>query len=184
MASRKSFTPLNFQYCSWAWDPTANPNSKMNYPCKTIKFRRKPITILQQDVNGPCPIIAIANCLALSQSLILPPTVPHLSHDHLVEILTDVIFAKAPDDPISIIQGITDLDKGCLITPRFTGEMFCERDVVRLFGVFGIKLCHGWLVDPQDIETTRVINQYPGIICWPFGFLYIDYNSLVDLSVR
>jgi hypothetical protein len=38
-------------------------------------------------------------------------------------------------------------------------------------GIYAV-LIFSWLVDPQDVETTRVINQYP------------DYNSLVDLSVR
>jgi hypothetical protein len=129
------------------------------YPTKEILFgnSESTITILQQQENGPCPILAIANSLALSHALTLPP-IPFISHARLVDILTDLLLSlpDAPEDPISIITRLTDLDTGLLITPRyvlcfirsrprFCGEMFMEKQVVTLFNVFGIKLVHGYL---------------------------------------
>ena len=126
------------------------------YPTKEIQFggSESPITILLQQENGPCPILAIANSLALSHSLILPP-IPSVSHERLVDILTDLLLSlpDGPADPVAIIARLTDLDTGLLITPRyvlidlmtrFTGDMFMEEEVVELFNVFGIKLVHGY----------------------------------------
>jgi len=50
--------------------------------------------------------------------------------------------------------------------------MFDEIDIIKLFNAFDIKVLHGWLVDPQDTESYRVIAGLG------------DYNSVLDLIVR
>lgn len=51
---------------------TASDNSKSTYVVKKIRFFSRTCKIVLQDINGPCPIVAIANVLSLRNELKLP----------------------------------------------------------------------------------------------------------------
>lgn len=52
---------------------------ELSYKTKYISYKGKESVILLQDVNGPCPILAIANVLLLNDRLKLPPGVDEVS---------------------------------------------------------------------------------------------------------
>lgn len=47
-------------------------SSGSTYPVKRVRFAGKKVPILLQDVNGPCPLIALANVLFLRGKVDLP----------------------------------------------------------------------------------------------------------------
>ena len=79
-----------------------------NYPVKTIYFLNRSIAILCQQENGPCPLLAITNCLLLLQQISLPPEVPSVSPQYLLNLLGDHLLEKAhhlhADDSIRLQQ--------------------------------------------------------------------------------
>lgn len=119
----------------------------MSYQTKQISYNGYPITILLQQGNGPCPLLSIINSLALQQLVQIPPR-PEVSNESVVDILTDRLLSLQLEsrDPIQIIKRLQELDKGLIVTPRFSGDMFNEMQVIELFNVFGLRVVHGWLV--------------------------------------
>ena len=51
---------------------TGGMSSGNTYPVKRVRFAGKRVPILLQDVNGPCPLIALANVLFLRGKVDLP----------------------------------------------------------------------------------------------------------------
>lgn len=51
----------------------------LSYKAKQIRFGGRICSVLCQDVNGPCPILALANVLLLRGQLQLPPDVGEVS---------------------------------------------------------------------------------------------------------
>jgi hypothetical protein len=57
---------------------TAKTKAKMGeFSTKSINFGGVPRTILLQDQNGPCPLIALTNCLSLCGEIELPLPIAH-----------------------------------------------------------------------------------------------------------
>lgn len=47
-------------------------SSTASYPVKRVRFEGRQVPILLQDINGPCPLIALANVLFLRGKVELP----------------------------------------------------------------------------------------------------------------
>ena len=78
-----------------------------NYPIKNIYFFDKSVSILCQQENGPCPLLAIANCLLLMQHITLPLEYDSVSPQYLLNLLGDYLLEKYkthPDQDIRIQQ--------------------------------------------------------------------------------
>ncbi|KAL4548019.1 hypothetical protein Ndes2526B_g07229 [Nannochloris sp. 'desiccata'] len=134
------------------------------------------IPILLQDVNGPCPLLAIMNVLLLRQSIDLPAGAGEVTQSRAVQILAehllDTNFSRSEggsnaefranlqhnlSDAIALLP---KLCSGLDVNVRFDGVRSIEfTGETAVFDLLGIDLCHGWLVDPQDVATAAAIGQ-------------------------
>ncbi|KAI0750138.1 hypothetical protein C8Q80DRAFT_1100614 [Daedaleopsis nitida] len=150
---------------------------------KEISYRPDPESsprrykIITQNFNGPCSFIAICNILILREWIqILPFERTTVSYDYLSQLVAEYLLTAHPDVDISAALSIMPATrKGMDLNPLFTGATsFRPAGIggeLKLFEQAGIKLVHGWLVDPSSPEH-KVISRTA------------DYDSSVTLLVE
>jgi hypothetical protein len=142
----------------------------VQYRIKNVTIGKRSTPIILQNYNGPCPLIAVANSLLLKgQKLGLDANQKFVSNDHLVQILGSYLLEYNPskDDSeptrLNIQEALEILPKikdGLDVNVRFTGiREFESRPEVELFNLLRLNLVHGWLIDPQDVETASVLGN-------------------------
>ena len=128
--------------------------------------------ILLQNLNGPCPLIAAANALILEGQLSLPPECQRnavASTDDVVNLLANRAITRANDNRKKeyeyhlneVLSILPSLQHGMDVNPKFTEGVLGVEFTTNLgaFDLLGVQLVHGWLLDPQDIETWSVVNK-------------------------
>lgn len=79
---------------STSQDPSPSPipitDDPDVYSIKTIPFLNREVTIIMQNMNGPCPLLAIANALLLRGTMKNIPS-STISNDHLLHLVADII---------------------------------------------------------------------------------------------
>jgi hypothetical protein len=156
--------------------------------------------ILLQNENGPCPLLAAANCLLLKRSIQLPSNcigASVVTIDQLTNLLAEkVLLNHQPPDNSSSNSGSSNpppenseehhfavsevlnifpsLQYGMDVNPKFTkGPTGVEYTMqLNAFDLLHVDLVHGWLVDPsqQTYECSLIGNQ--------------TYNQLVNQIIR
>ncbi|KAI0363849.1 hypothetical protein BV20DRAFT_82199 [Pilatotrama ljubarskyi] len=133
--------------------------------------------IITQNYNGPCSFIAICNILILREQIqILPFERTTVSYDYLSRLVAEYLLSACPDVDISAALSIMPATrKGMDLNPLFTGSTLFRPagsgGELKLFEQAGIKLVHGWLVDPSSPEY-EVLSRTE------------DYDSSVNLLVE
>nr|XP_046914908.1 ubiquitin carboxyl-terminal hydrolase MINDY-1-like [Dermatophagoides farinae] len=138
------------------------------------------VPIVTQNSNGSCPLLAIINVLLLRKNITFPPIIEIVTASQLMDYLCDCILTYVPknlpeQDKLNYEQNLQDamsimprLQTGLDVNVKFTGIMDFEyTPECIIFDLLRIPLYHGWLVDPQQREISRVINNQ-------------SYNQLVD----
>jgi hypothetical protein len=140
------------------------------YPLKRIVFGQRPVQIVLQNLNGPCPLLAITNVLLLSGKLTLHEDRNHVSYRHLIEMLGEFLFTQQHVESeaqqltrqatISATLGLLPrLCHGLDVNVGFDGtESFEYTQELACFDAFGVALRHGWLVDPQATGTVAAVG--------------------------
>jgi hypothetical protein len=65
------------------------------YRVKFIKFFSRDAPIFMQNVNGPCPLLALANILSLRNQLApIPRDAPDISQQRLIALVADVLLEQ------------------------------------------------------------------------------------------
>jgi hypothetical protein len=151
------------------------------YQLKTIDFFNRKVPILLQNSNGPCPLLAIANCLLLSGAVTIHEDHPSISQSHLVTLVAErLIEANGPDSSESpeaaatrrqtlddAIGLLSSLERGLDVNVLFAPRDVTSRSPVlgfeftrefSPFDLLGLELVHGWLVDPEDCEAWSVLS--------------------------
>ncbi|TFK61946.1 DUF544-domain-containing protein [Pluteus cervinus] len=133
------------------------------------------VKVITQNFNGPCSFIAICNILILRGDIeLLPPERKTVSYEFLSQLVAGYLLKRSPDVDISAALEIMPYtQKGMDLNPLFNsatsfhpgGTLGSE---LKLFEQAGIKLVHGWLVDPDSPES-RALEATP------------DYDSAVTL---
>lgn len=154
--------------------------SQPSYHLKWVKLKGNKYPIVTQNENGPCPLIAIINVLLVKGRLRLPSMMEVITANQLIEYLGDCILENIPkglkeEDQLNYEQNMHDaiailpkLQTGLDVNVRFTGVSDFEyTPELIFFDLLHIPLYHGWLVDPNDIETVTSIGN-------------LSYNQLVD----
>jgi hypothetical protein len=59
----------------------------MLYSVRYLWFNDRHTAVIVQAVNGPCPLLAIANVLLLRAHIQLPPQAQHVSFEQLIDLL-------------------------------------------------------------------------------------------------
>ncbi|KAJ3146256.1 Ubiquitin carboxyl-terminal hydrolase MINDY-1 [Geranomyces variabilis] len=152
------------------------------------------LSIITQNRNGPCPLLALTNVLILRGDI----TIPHvqrergeIAYEQIVEIVGDWLTTRrlgsspttgggAPTDG-DALQNLTDvfeviptLQTGLDVNVRFSSPTSFElTPALLVFDAFNIHLCHGWTVDPQDTETYSIVVNTCG-----------SYNAVVEKIIQ
>ncbi|PRW58319.1 FAM63A-like isoform X2 [Chlorella sorokiniana] len=130
------------------------------------------------DVNGPCPLLAIANVLLLRNQIQLPAGVGEVSQSRLVEMVAGYLLdanslegerntALSEEQRASLAHNLSDaiallpkLTTGIDVNVRFhdiAGFEYTPETAV--FDLLDMPLVHGWLVDPQDAPTAAAVGH-------------------------
>ncbi|KAI8371830.1 hypothetical protein BD560DRAFT_489473 [Blakeslea trispora] len=170
-----------------------------DYLVKTIQWKDKPVQIITQNENGPCPLVAICNVLFLRGDLrIQPPDREVVTFEYLVDRLGDYLLnqvppedterSKAPLERQSTSEFVLtyrhNLDAAFSILPHLQRglDVNVQFDRIRgfeptaelaMFDLFHADLVHGWVADPQDRETYQALMH-----------VGMSYNQAVEAVVR
>ncbi|XP_077978002.1 ubiquitin carboxyl-terminal hydrolase MINDY-2-like [Glandiceps talaboti] len=158
----------------------SSDSSQSVYHIKWIKFKGRSTPIVTQNENGPCPLLSIVNVLILKGQVVLPDMVEMITSGQLMEYLGDYMLAQTPKNisegaQLNYEQNMHDamavfpkLQTGLDVNVKFTGVADFEyTSELTVFDLLNIGLIHGWLVDPQNEEHVKVINN-------------CSYNQLVE----
>ena len=166
------------------------------FELKTIPFLGRDVSVILQNANGPCPLLAIANVLLLRNTIRLPATCVEVTRTiHVQQILSIVAEhmldankeTKQPRDLLdkdqemrietirrNISDAISILPKlltGVDVNPRFaTCRAFEFTDEVAIFDLLDISLFHGWIYDSRSEEAKCIGNM--------------SYNQLVERIIN
>lgn len=138
---------------------------------KSIDFRGSSVSILCQNENGPCPLLAIANALILRQQLSFHPDIRSVTLNELIEQVANKVFelnkvsenesvaAQQSQQFQSVMTLIPLLQRGLDINVKFNDvNSFEYTQAFDVFDTFGISLYHGWVVDPQAEDLARAVK--------------------------
>ncbi|KAF5734456.1 hypothetical protein HS088_TW16G00905 [Tripterygium wilfordii] len=141
---------------------------------KTIQFLGRTTPIVLQNDNGPCPLLAICNVLLLRNNLNLSPDIAEVSQEKLLSLVAERLIDSNSDvhnkdagyvenqqqniaDAIDLLPRLaTGIDVN--IKFRKVDDFEFTRECA-IFDLLDIPLYHGWIVDPQDYETTNAIGS-------------------------
>ncbi|XP_063899905.1 ubiquitin carboxyl-terminal hydrolase MINDY-1-like isoform X2 [Zophobas morio] len=138
------------------------------YSLKKIKWKDNFFNILCQNENGSCPLLAICNILILRSQLRLPRDTNSVTDEVLYSLLVDLLNCIMSRQSSSAFQlRISDcleifpqLQTGLDVNVKFskvTGFEFTRQ--LEIFDVFGIKLYHGWLPDPETDAGASLLEN-------------------------
>lgn len=143
-------------------------------------FMNRPVNIVLQNENGPCPLLSIANVLILQGNLQIHPDRSEVTSDQLIEMIGTHLIDKNPplkdenlrknqQQTLDDIMGILPtMENGLDVNVRFDKVSSFEYDArISVFDMLGVSLYHGWVADPSDVETFEVVGK-------------MSYNQLVD----
>lgn len=164
----------------------------MDFRLKPTTFFGRPVAIICQNENGPCPLIAIANVLSLRGKLSISTDRSFISLDEVIQLVADEVFessAPSSSQPVDeetrnqqcadILNVLPKLARGLDVNIQFKGVNKYEyTEEMSIFDSLGIPLLHGWVYDPKEARTAEVIGDqsYNHLI-----YKMVDYRSL-DLS--
>jgi hypothetical protein len=153
------------------------------FTIKQVKYMRSgtsqtpdTVGILLQASNGPCPLIALFNILLLRGNLSLPAGAGEVPASRVVAMLAEYLLDKneamlnsAASESVKAdlrynladaISLIPTLMTGIDVNVRFNDIRGVEyTQALCVFDLLGIDLVHGWVVDPQDVETARALGD-------------------------
>ncbi|GLT90949.1 hypothetical protein SLE2022_088640 [Rubroshorea leprosula] len=141
---------------------------------KAIQFFGRTTPIILQNDNGPCPLLAICNVLLLRNNLNLSPDISEISREKLLSLVAERL--------IDSNSNVNNKEAGYLenqqqniadamdLLPRLTTGIDVNIKFRRIgdfeftpecaiFDLLDIPLYHGWIVDPQDHETSIAIGS-------------------------
>eukprot|EP01119_Soliformovum_irregulare_P002812 TRINITY_DN13073_c0_g1_i1.p1 TRINITY_DN13073_c0_g1~~TRINITY_DN13073_c0_g1_i1.p1 ORF type:complete len:442 (-),score=128.86 TRINITY_DN13073_c0_g1_i1:36-1361(-) len=153
------------------------------YELKNIEFFNRPVMIILQNVNGPCPLIAIANVLLLRGKLTINTDCSHITLQGLVTLIGEQImeansglresstlskdYEKNVSDAMSLIP---NMKYGLDVNVRYQHPKDFEyTPECVIFDLLDIDLLHGWLPDPAAPEASTIMKY--------------SYNQLVEKLV-
>ncbi|KAJ2402916.1 hypothetical protein GGI23_000369 [Coemansia sp. RSA 2559] len=133
------------------------------------------VRIATQNENGPCPLLALANVLALEGHITLASAKrPTVSDEDLVSVLANHLVSSttnAEEDVTAALSLLPSLRTGLDVDLQFTHiHDFADAPPLRLFRAFGVDVVHGWVVSAEeDPVVARALadhcnNGYEGAV--------------------
>eukprot|EP00049_Salpingoeca_infusionum_P005813 m.97176 g.97176 ORF g.97176 m.97176 type:complete len:403 (-) comp13095_c0_seq2:2697-3905(-) len=160
--------------------PPTSPQPIDEYFVRRISFLGQETHILCQSANGPCPLLALANTLLLRRAITLPNTTKVTFQD-LIQVLSLHALNRTPSSDSEVeaarerafadsLELFPLLTRGLDMNVRFNGpDSFEFTRELALFDLYGVRVLHGWLPDPQegyvyDILKDAGYNQAVNVI--------------------
>ncbi|KAH3760314.1 DUF544 family protein [Pelomyxa schiedti] len=148
-----------------------------DYHVKRIDIGERRTHIILQNENGPCPLIAICNCLLVRGEITLQPregVSQIVTADQMCEALMNKMLQQASlkgaggagaevEEAVMRVSAIADqlpkLQGGLDVNFSFTSiDDFEPGGQIDVFGLSGVRLVHGWIVDPSaGAELARAL---------------------------
>lgn len=143
-------------------------NSEKKFDIKWIDWNEKKTAIVMQNVNGPCPLLALINVLLLSNKIEIGRSKKNVSFAHLCTQLATVLLQSESsrefdneEEKLNYQANINDaitvlpkLSSGIDVNVQFkTVDSFESTQQIAVFDTLHVPLYHGWLPDPQDKQT-------------------------------
>ncbi|CAD1783745.1 similar to Saccharomyces cerevisiae YGL082W Putative protein of unknown function [Maudiozyma barnettii] len=151
----------------------------IQYATKSIEYGKKKCSILLQNENGPCALIALVNVLLLDTqfenetedlktlvkdskkvqqhelleviaSIALHITKSKTKHDYI-----DTSISKEESDMSKLLTLLPNLNTGLNVNPIFDGT-FEDSAELSLFRLFGVRLVHGWIIGNGQDENSEL----------------------------
>jgi hypothetical protein len=97
----------------------------MLYRIKHFFYLGTSVSVICQNENGPCPLLALANCLLLLRKIVLPIDSDTISSQYLLNMLADHLLGtyslhsdaniriQQHDQLQTVIQQLPKLLRGC-----------------------------------------------------------------------
>ncbi|KAG2382404.1 hypothetical protein C9374_005606 [Naegleria lovaniensis] len=158
------------------------------YKVKRVLIGERRAPIILQNLNGPCPLIAICNLMSLrGENIGMEDYIEKgfITNNNLVSVLAEYMLKKfnkkqqTEDAQYGILfQTALDhlpiLKHGLDVNVQFTEGVSgfkTEKSELSVFKFFNMILMHGWLLDPEfDIETFKALKE-------------LSYNQAVEKIV-
>ncbi|XP_076930247.1 uncharacterized protein LOC143594958 [Bidens hawaiensis] len=155
-------------------DETPPTVTEMMHKTKSIQFFGRTTPIVLQNDNGPCPLLAICNVLLLRNNLSLSSDVAEVSQEKLLSLVAERLIdsnSNVNNKDAGYVenqqQNIADaidllprLATGIDVNIKFTRiDDFEFTRECAIFDLLDIPLYHGWIVDPQDTDTSSAIGS-------------------------
>lgn len=94
------------------------------YQVKWTRFGNKNVPIITQNENGPCPLLAIANCLTLRHQLKLQPGTDFVLAEQLVQLVCELLLENIPRVRMCFISSVCFACTFVLRMYAFSNTMF------------------------------------------------------------
>jgi hypothetical protein len=144
------------------------PSSIMGfYLIKRVDYKQKTVNILLQNENGPCPLIAIANTLALRNLITIDEGKNHRIHvDDVISKISNYLRKEYANEPgaqeglSKAIKELPKLERGLQVNFGFKSCESFELDAkAEVFEFLKIRMLHGWLIDPNH-PVAHIIEKH------------------------
>ena len=167
-------------------DPGPSTSSGATIPqdvfqVKQIETPHDKLNIILQSVNGPCPLIAIMNCLLLQRRIALPADNEFITATSLCSLLGNYLLDRAQQNTeetqhteqyiLDSLDRFVQIQTGIDINVKFNSvDGFEYTPELSLFDLARVRVLHGWVVDPQDNILSDLVGD-------------LSYNQLVEKTM-
>lgn len=145
------------------------------FELKEIKFLSKPVRIILQNENGPCPLLAITNVMILRDKLKFNNDIVTLSE--IIESIGGLFlenchkFQNSEETIIAALETLPKLVNGLDLNIKFNDvNSFEFTQELSVFDALEIPIYHAFIVDEQDEKFSCVRN--------------LSYNSALNKIVE
>ena len=162
---------------------------------KSIRYNGSTIKIISQNINGPCPILGIANVLLLNGKLSIPQHWEQLQFQTLAQFLAEFIVTQFQmkgdftEDLSGILDLIPRLERGLDVNVHFERcDAFEFTSASSVFDICDVKLYHGWVIPPTNTQEFELIcktlKSYNAVVeCIVHGDGATDDESITKAAV-
>lgn len=161
--------------------PASPARSESVHAVRRIHFLGHAVAVVLQNANGPCPLIAITNALLLLRRIALADHFAFVDQSWMVEAVAGFISRTSRGGSDAALAANLHLlvRDACAALPRLSrgldlnlhfadAESFEFTPELSVFDLCGVRLFHGWVVDPADAAAAAVaplsVNQALNLI--------------------
>ena len=94
----------------------------MIFSIKKISFLGRESSILCQNENGPCPLIALANIMSLQNRIVFPLDLGYICIDDLVQLMANLLL-ESTNSMRTTVHRASQIDSTLYLLPKLARGM-------------------------------------------------------------